>query len=973
MDLLFDTIAHLDSSTLRRTWLLDHHPIADHTFIQHLQDEAYRLERDDRRKAQFIAQFIADAAELWDDRQTLAAALRVAAQALRTAEPLTALHKYEEAIRLYRALGMETLATEAAIGQVATMRALGRYADALATNRWVIDEFRTQGEHFGLGRALLNQGLLCYYLGEFQQARTHYAEAHALFDLLGQGEWCAAVESNDANVLEELNEYSAAEAKYRRARAFYVAAGMTNAVARVDHNLAYLHFSLGDYQQALHLFGRARDQFAVQESAIDMAFIDLYRAEIYAIFNLWRKAIDLARQARSVFERAQMPWETAQLLLAEATALFHLQKSELALEQLGYARRLLAQSGFTHWLALVDLYESFIHLRAGAYDAAVHTAQQAHARFQQVGLARRMGQCETVLGEVALARGQVHVAAQHFSKAQDYVGAYGSPTVTYRYHFGLAQVYQLQGNVGAAEAHYQQAVAAIEELQANIGAEDYKLAFLGDKLAVYEQFIQFCLEQKAPHYYQIAFTILEQAKLSSLHFLAQPSAVASHLMDQGNADPQRAADLAQIHQLRRELNRYYTQFHTPDAAFSSNEDVARLHAAIVRCEQRLSSLVDGQRRLDFAETRQNSLPQTSLATLQATIPSGTILLEYFFADERLTIFCIERQRFAVHRVHYSLDHLQDLIQQFHFQISKFHLGARFRERHRRLLQSSIDAVLQQFYQLLIGPIAGLLENVEHIVVVPHQLLHNLPFHALYDGKHYLLESHGVSYGLSAMFQHTIQHRSLPAAFAAPLILGLNDNLIEQAEGEAAAVAQIFPTADLYCGAAATAEHLLQNAHPRAFIHLATHGVFRADNPAFSALKLADGWLTLQDLAGLQSSAPLITLSACNTGRSEKILADPLADFYRTLFRTGAQSLVVSLWSLDDQAAIHTMTLFYQELAQGQPVYQALRKAQLAMMRRWRHPYYWAPFVLMGDPNLNHMQTAGNPATATPNTIIELHP
>ena len=96
---------------------------------------------------------------------------------------------------------------------------------------------------------------------------------------------------------------------------------------------------------------------------------------------------------------------------------------------------------------------------------------------------------------------------------------------------------------------------------------------------------------------------------------------------------------------------------------------------------------------------------------------------------------------------------------------------------------------------------------------------------------------------------------------------------------------------------------------------------------------------------------MITLSACDSGRSETLLGDKLVGFYRSFFNAGAQSVVVSLWSLDDQVAIRTMTAFYQALKGGQPVHQALRAAQLNMMATWRHPYYWAPFMLVGNPEL----------------------
>ena len=957
MEPLFNLISVLESPALRRAWLLEHYPTVDHALIQSLQEEAYQLESVDGRKARTMAQLVADAAELWDDRQTLAAALRMDAQALRLAEPLNALGKYQEAIRIYRALGQELLATETTVGLVAALRNLGRYDEALATNRGVISHLRAAGEQFSLGRALLNQGLITYFLGQFDAARAYYAEAYSLFAALGQQQWCAAVESNDANVLEELNEFEAAAAKYHAARRYYAAAQMSNAVARIDHNLAYLHFSLGDYQQALQLFADAREQFTAQESAIDVAFVDLYRSEIYLAFNLWRKALDLAKAARAAFESAQMPWETAQLLLNEAIALLHLDKSELALEQLRQARRLLTQSGFEHWQAVVDLYESYSYLRLQAYENATVAALRARAIFLQSGLTRRLVQTETLLGQIAFANGQIDRAATHFAAAQECAGMYALPAVTYHYHFGWARLYRAQGKYQDAHAHYQQAIVAVEQLQTKIGAEDYKTAFLSDKIEIYEEFIQFCLDQNSPAAQREAFAVFERAKMITQRYTQAAAYPTEQTTIADQQDEQWAIQRAesqlelQIRQLKRELNRYYTQFHTPDANFATISDATRLNQAIIQCEQRLSNLLDSQRGLDRSDSSTVPLRWIDLTTLQASLPSATIILEYFVTKDRLAIFCIEQQRLSVYQAPASLAHLLDLVQQVNFQISKFQLGARFRERHRRLLQHSIDGVLGQLYELLIAPIAGLLENIDQIVVVPHQLLHNLPFHAFFDGKQYLLETHDITYALSATFHYLVRQPTAPAARKSGLILGLNDALIHQAEAEAVAIAHVFPDAALHLGAAATMQRLLHQPQPRAFIHLATHGVFRVDNPAFSALKLADGWLTLQELNVARCSAPLITLSACDSGRSETLLGDKLVGFYRSFFNAGAQSVVVSLWSLDDQVAIRTMTAFYQALKGGQPVHQALRAAQLNMMATWRHPYYWAPFMLVGNPEL----------------------
>ncbi len=107
-------------------------------------------------------------------------------------------------------------------------------------------------------------------------------------------------------------------------------------------------------------------------------------------------------------------------------------------------------------------------------------------------------------------------------------------------------------------------------------------------------------------------------------------------------------------------------------------------------------------------------------------------------------------------------------------------------------------------------------------------------------------------------------------------------------------------------------------------------------------------MTVNDIYGLADSAPLVTLSACETGRSQVAVGDELVGLCRGFFSAGARSLVVSLWTVDDNSTARLMRRFYEELRAGRPVNQALRTAQLAIKAEMGHPYYWAPFILTGD-------------------------
>jgi CHAT domain-containing protein len=154
-------------------------------------------------------------------------------------------------------------------------------------------------------------------------------------------------------------------------------------------------------------------------------------------------------------------------------------------------------------------------------------------------------------------------------------------------------------------------------------------------------------------------------------------------------------------------------------------------------------------------------------------------------------------------------------------------------------------------------------------------------------------------------------------------------------------------AQLFMGEQATEEQLrLHGPHSR-FIHIATHGYFRQDNPMFSSIRLGNSLLSLFDLYQLQFDADLVTLSGCGTGMNVVIGGDELIGLVRGLLYAGAQTLMVSLWEVHDQSTAEFMRDFYEGYKSSASKANALRSAMLKLKQKHRHPYYWAAFALVG--------------------------
>jgi len=135
------------------------------------------------------------------------------------------------------------------------------------------------------------------------------------------------------------------------------------------------------------------------------------------------------------------------------------------------------------------------------------------------------------------------------------------------------------------------------------------------------------------------------------------------------------------------------------------------------------------------------------------------------------------------------------------------------------------------------------------------------------------------------------------------------------------------------------------------LHLATHGLFRPDNPFFSVLKLADGWVDVRTLYQLRLAARLVVLSACESGAGQVRGGDEVIGLARGFLAAGAQTLLVSLWNVHDATSAWLMDHFYRALvtpsARGESAADALRAAQCAAIRTGQHPYFWASFLVIG--------------------------
>jgi CHAT domain-containing protein len=274
------------------------------------------------------------------------------------------------------------------------------------------------------------------------------------------------------------------------------------------------------------------------------------------------------------------------------------------------------------------------------------------------------------------------------------------------------------------------------------------------------------------------------------------------------------------------------------------------------------------------------------------------------------------------------------------------------------LTANAKAILHQLHDLLITPIEEQFAGYSKLIIVPHASLHYLPFHALYNGTSYLIERYEISY-LPSSSSLRYCRETRPIAERSAVVVGhSNGNHLPHAVEEARTIANIL-NGQTFVEEQASRAELSQAISNCRILHLAAHGDFRLDNPLFSGLALAGGWLTTMDIFNLRLNASLVTLSACQTGRNVVGGGDELLGLMRAFLSGGAASVVLTLWSVEDRSTAQIMESFYRQMAANRNKGESLRHAQLKFIRKesdladqqpeyYAHPYFWAPFFLVGD-------------------------
>jgi CHAT domain-containing protein/tetratricopeptide (TPR) repeat protein len=844
-------------------------------------------------------------------------------------EMASAVLHFDAAATGLRAAGQTDAAAQTQVPKIMALSMLGQHEQAAACAEETQKTLQALGNLAAAARVSLNMGSMLARRDLYAQSARHFREAAVLFARLRDHEHSVLADIGLANAFTDMGDFEEARRVYARARMRADNQGLGTQLALVDESVALLDLARGQYRQALAGLESARRRYEALSLPTQLAIAEKLLADIYLELRLLPEALVLFDAAVAKFERLSSPDEQAlalaqrgrtQALLAQATATASFEA----------AAALFAAQGNAVGGAAVALARAELALAQLDTASCMRLATLAQQAYAQASHAEGQTRAEVLHAQGLLQSGQTALAKHDFTgllaraRAQQQLIAQ-VPCLT-----GLGEVALNEGDFEKANAHFEAAIELFEDQRRALPGDEMRSAFLRDHLRPYEALLRMALASGDA---EKSLAQLERFRARALGERLQGGDARAHT--QAEHDPQAQPLRERLNWLYRHVQRLHDE---GGSAGAFGEEMRQLER----------ELLERARRQRLAQSHTSGDVQGTafdLRRLQEALQPQDFLVEYGHLDNELFACVVSKTGVLLVRQLAQWSQVQEAVRALRFQIDALRHGAAPMQKHMHTLTARVQTRLAQVQALLWAPLADHVQGAQRIALVLSAELGAVPFCALPVADTCLGECFQLCIVASARAAvHGLQRMPLPARRV--LALGESTRLPHTAS-EVQAVRGLFAQGHSFVGADASSAQLRAHGGQADVLHLACHAQFRSDNPRFSALHLADGALTVEQVEGLCLAPCTVVLSACETGVAEIAIGDEQVGLVRAFLLAGASRVLASLWPVDDAVTASFMAQFYAQLVRGQAPAQALQTAQAATRQQHPHPSFWAAFTLYG--------------------------
>lgn len=841
--------------------------------------------------------------------------------------------RFEEAVgalrgagALFSGLGSVTDSAETRVAELMALAMLGRYDEAVETGHNALAIFDRQNEVLAAGKILMNLSNVVARRDQHAEAERYALAARKRFSKIGERKWQTMAENDLANTYAELNDFDKARRFYALALEGARAEQMQVTEAEIEASLGNLVRLQGNYADALRYLESSRQRYEELSMPHQSAIADLEIADIYSELGLSSEALAIYERVSLTFQRLKMSAEEARSRLNFARAAAAAGEPQPARRELAKALRLFQKEKNHTGVVSVILSAIRLDLTTGDLELAAKGLTSAASAMRHSQNPRHRVHYALLRGELLKQKGRMRQAEKVFGEALELARSYHQPGAAGRALNSLGEIAAARGDTPTAAANFESAIRIVEEQRSPLESE-FAMAYFASRLGPFENLTKLFIDENEV---EKAFAVLEAGRSRSL---------LDSLANKGPSRSKASKLDERASELRSELNVLYKRLDSSDEG-----ETSKLRSAIADTESQLAAVLLQIKSLGSG-TAGGPGHRFSLDGLIKKLGKGTTLVEFVEMEDSFWAFVIGGGKIDLVRGLGTPAEVRSLLEELQFQFQSMRYGAGVIARFAAELKARADATLKRLYDLLLRPVEKNLSGTR-LVIVPSGVLYYVPFHALHDGERYVVESFETRYAPSAAIWNALNKRP-QRTVKSSLLVGYADERIPLVENEIRQIARVVPGPKVLTGEDARFSSFLSEVPDRDLVHMACHGQFRPENPMFSSLHLADGWVTVRDIVSRRLRARLVTLSACETGLNELFAGDEILGLARGFLAAGAENLIVSLWTVNDEATGRLMHDLYLNLQRTLSLAASLREVQIKAIERGEHPYLWSPFILMG--------------------------
>jgi tetratricopeptide (TPR) repeat protein len=831
-------------------------------------------------RAEGIARRLIEQAEADPTAQVMA--MRALALTVRlSAGPNESIKILRDAIRLGERHRLGRCLAEARMTYAALLADTGRIPTALVECDRAAEVLKGRDA----GPLLAQRALILARAGRSEEAMSNFARALPLLRAANDVQFQCLLFINRSNLLAYLGRLAAAERDLRSGIALARAHGLHDRVVVLSANLGFLKVRGGDIPAALRLFAEALAGAGKAPGLV--ATHD--RAEALLIAGMPGEARESLERRVDEVERAGFAVDLAEWHLLLAQAALTEGETEVARASAQRALTEFRAQGRARWALLAQHLVIRARWAGGERTAALsRAARGAHAKLWTAGWQVAALHCLVVAGRIELEAGRVSSARIDLARAAQ-ARRRGPADLRAAAWYAEALLRLASHDTRGATTALKAGLRVVDDHAASLGATDLRVHASGLGADLAEQGVRLAVESGKP---VAVLEWIERFRAGTLR--RRPVRPPS--------DSRLASELAELRRVTAELAQ----------TTADGEDSRGLRAEQLRLEEAV------RHRSRHARGTRAPVREFDADELRAAV-GGRALVEILRVDDAMLAVTLVDGKLRLHSLGSypeAMRELESLRFSLH-RLARQHGSATSLKAARAGLAHATSAL----EQLLMSPLLDVVGDRD-LIIVPTGQLHALPWPTLpaLRGRPVVVAPSATTW-LAAM-----RATSTPRKRTGRIVLVAGPNL-DHAEPEVAAVAKLYGSPQVLSGRAATADVVRQTMDDAELVHIAAHGRFRADNPQFSAIELADGPLTVYDLERVRRGPRRIVLSACDSGLSAVHAGDELMGLAGAVFSLGTSTLIASVVQVADDLTKALMVELHRELCTGATPAHALAIAQ----------------------------------------------